>query len=140
LDILGNLSKLNVKFGTGVEFIFDFVNNLRVPIIPFLQNLSPIDENDVFLYRRGNRDKMAIGSEETFIFYGQLMVLSLIIIGTRIVQFLYESCYSRGAKIGKIYSLISFIGFTMLGLLYFDIQVIIFSELTSIDVLKGNFG
>lgn len=59
LDILGNLSKINIPFGSGLQKTFDFVNNLRVPKIGFLEKLSPITDNDIVYFRRGERGKLA---------------------------------------------------------------------------------
>ena len=79
LDILGNLSKVNVKFGYGIEQLFTLINNLRIPIIPALEKLSPIEIDDAVRYRRGARGKLADSSEETFVIYGQMMIVSMII-------------------------------------------------------------
>jgi hypothetical protein len=53
LDILGNLSKINIKFGSITNDIFEFINRLGVPVIPFLVNMSPIKPDDVKYFRRG---------------------------------------------------------------------------------------
>lgn len=70
LDILGNLSKVNLHFGYGIDQIFTLINNLRIPIISTLEKLSPIQRNDAVRYRRGSRGKLADSSEETFVTYG----------------------------------------------------------------------
>lgn len=80
LDILANLSKLNVEFSHGVQIIFDIIDSLRIPIVPFLFKLSPITEEDVFVYPRGTKGKLTYQSDDVFIIYGQMMVSCYLII------------------------------------------------------------
>ncbi len=70
LDILGNLSKINIEFGSITDEIFEFINGLGVPVIPFLFNMSPIKPNDVKYFRRGQIGKVANENGDLFVFSG----------------------------------------------------------------------
>lgn len=87
LDILANLSKINVEFSHGVQIIFDLIDSLRIPVIPFLYKLSPITEQDVLLFPRGTRGKLTNESNDVFIIYGQIMVCCFLIIFACVAEY-----------------------------------------------------
>lgn len=55
LDVLSNLSKVNVDHGDGIQSIFDFIDSISFPRIPFVEQISPVDENDYIFHNRNTR-------------------------------------------------------------------------------------
>lgn len=98
LDILGNLSKLNVEFGDGVQRVFDFVNGLKVPILPFIEKMSPLQVDDYILYQRGQRGKMLDNNGNTFIYYGQIMFFVSLIVFVRFLIWVMDRIQKRNQK------------------------------------------
>ena len=78
LDVVSNLGDLNVKFGSAIQIVLNFVNNIRIPEIKFLARLSPIkgsypDSKDSSAYLtviRGSRAKMTQENGQVFIASG----------------------------------------------------------------------
>jgi len=50
LDILDNLSQINIEFTLGVAQVFDFLDKISIPKIHFLEQFSPIRSDDWILY------------------------------------------------------------------------------------------
>lgn len=137
LDILGNLSKVNVKFGYGIEQLFTLINNLRIPIIPAIQRMSPIERNDVIRFRRGTRGKLTDDSEETFVIYGQMKMVSMVIAFSYLTGLIIERIKAKGKVLKLICSINSLIKYGVFNLLYFDLMIVAFSNLSSVEALRG---
>lgn len=63
------------------------------------------------------------------------MAITVIIIFTRLIQCLVKRFQNKVVKVVQVIS--SFITFTLLGLMYFDMLLIVFSEISSIDIARN---
>ena len=106
IDILSNLAKINVKLGPRFKIVMSFTENLKIPRIAFLANLSPLkdsnfDDRDVDAYKllpRGTRGKITEGNENVFIFAAKNFVMSLSIITLLCLWRLFGLCLTDQSK------------------------------------------
>ena len=135
IDILSNLAKINVKLGPRFKLVMIFLENLKIPEIGFLANLSPVkdsdfDEPDSDAYKlipRGTRGKMTEeGNDGIFITSGQNFFFSLTILLFWLLWLLFRLCFSERSK---VLSLISFFYQFSIDLFIFDFQLICTTEI-----------
>ena len=135
IDIIANLSKLNVKFGSNLELLIVFIEHLSLPEIKFLARLSPIkdaevEDPDVNAYQlipRGSRGKITAGNQDVLIASGQNFAFSLVIILLWILPCLLSLCLN---KRNSVMGALSYVYQLMIGMIFFDYQMICFSEIS----------
>ena len=135
IDIISNLSKLNVDFGPNIELVIKFIENLSIPEISFLAKVSPlkdshIDDPDVNAYQlipRGSRAKITTSNPDVFISSGQNFIISSLILLFWVTLSLIEPCFDKG---NRLLTLIAFLYQFLIGLMFFDYQLICISEIS----------
>ena len=135
IDIISNLSKLNVEFGPNLELVIKFIENVSIPEIKFLAKLSPledsnIDDPDVNAYQllpRGSRGKITTSNREIFIASGQNFIIGTFIIVLRTIQILLGFCLDKKSR---ILGFVTFLYQMVFGIMFFDYQFICTSEIS----------
>ena len=138
LDIVSNLEKINVKFGSKIKIAFRFIESLSLPEIPLLRSLSPLQdaephEPDSSAYQiipRGSRAKMTGENGQVLLASGQNFVFSILVILLWVLMSILASCISNKSKVLKC---VSFIYQTLIGLMFFDFQMISVTEVAFFD-------
>ena len=135
LEVISNLSKLNVTFAPNIIIIAEFIENLKIPEFKILAQLSPLKDNefddpDVNAYQlipRGTRAKITTSNREVFMASGQNFIISLTIIALWVVLSLLELCLKKGSR---ILGFIAFVYQMMIGVGFFDYHFICISEIS----------
>ena len=138
LEIISNVSQLNVKYGPKIEVMNEFIDNLKIPQIGFLARLSPIkdleyDDPDVNAYLtrpRGSRGKMTTSNSEIYLGSGQNFIISCTII---LLWILLKSLGRCLEKKSKILGFLAFFYQVLIGLTFFDYQLICVNEISMFD-------
>ena len=116
IDIMSNLGSINVQLGPRFKLVMSFIENLRIPELSFIVNLSPIkdseyDDPDVDAYKlmgRGSRGKKTVANGEVFIIRGQNFVISIGLLVVWISWKVLGLCLSEENKLmGFLFLLIS---------------------------------
>ena len=141
IDILSNIAKINVKHGPRFKQVISFIENLKIPEVKFIANLSPIedssfDDAEVDAYRkipRGKRGKITEGNEDVFIFAGQNFVVSVTIIILLCFWKLFGLVLSDKSRVTGFFS---FAYLFMIDVFFFDYQMICASEISFFNYNK----
>ena len=141
IDILSSLSKLNVKFGPILHLIMVFIENLKLPELPFLAMLSPLrdketTDGDRDAYQtvpRGTRGKITTSNQDVFVASGKGFVISVLIISFWILKGSLIRCGGDGSKAARfVTSTYQF----LIGMVFFEILLISSVEISTFDVNK----
>ena len=138
IDIMSNLDSLNVEFGPRFSLVMKFIENLKVLELDFLVRMSPLhdsnfDSPDVDAYQittRGTRGKMTGSNEDVFIINGANFAISMMIIGVWVLRRILRVCLDES---NGIISLLSFVYQTLIGVMFFDFQMISSTEIAFFD-------
>ena len=141
IDKVSNLQKINVGFGSRIKIAFNFIKSISLPDLPFIGSLSPIhdaepDDADRSAYQlvpRGSRAKITDENEQILLASGQNFVFSLLIVIFWTLMTLLEFCFDNRSKVLGVVSLIYQ---TMIGLLFFDFQMITLAEIAFFNYSK----
>ena len=136
--IISNLGLINIRFGSNLKLIIEYLENFKMFEFDFLSKLSPLkdskfDDPDVDAYRikpRGSRGKVTSSNGQIFIISGQNFIVSCLIIGLWALSTSISYCMDKKSK---IVGLISFCYQILLGLVFFDDQMISFAEIAFYD-------
>ena len=130
IDIISSLGHINVNFGSNIEVVLRFLENIKIPEIEFLVRLSPIegseDSNAYQIVARGSRAKMTTENSQLLIISGQNFVFSISIVASWVIKSILEQCLSPQSLLLKIASLIHV---TLIGLMFFEYQSICGAEI-----------
>ena len=129
LEIVSNMGKINVSFGSKIKIAFKFIESLSLPEIPLLGKLSPIQDSepedvDASAYQiipKGSRAKMTQENGQVLLASGQNFMLSLLIVIFWVLMTLLEFCMSNRSKFLQT---ISFLYQILIGLMFFEFQMI----------------
>ena len=135
LEIISNLAKLNVKFGPKILIVMDFIENLKLPQFGVIAQFSPLNDTDIDspdidayqLIPKGMRGKITTNNQEVFIASGQNFFISCLIIGLFVLLTLLECCLD---KKNVILGWVSFLYQMLIGMMFFDYQLICASEVS----------
>ena len=138
IDIMSNLEKINVRFGPRFSLVLKFIQNLKVLELDFLVKLSPLDDSkydspDVdahLMVTRGTRGEMTETNEEIFIMSGANFGISMIIVGIWVVRRMLRACFDER---NWVISFLSFVYQSLIGLMFFDFQMISATEISFFD-------
>ena len=146
IQILSNIAKTNVEFGSSFSIVMNFIEKLTIPRIDFIANLSPLkdsksnegervdsDADAHKLYLRGARGKITETNEDVFIMAGQSFYISLAVILLWGFGSLFQLCFTRKCR------LVTFclFGYQMLiQLFFFKLQMICISEIALTDYTR----
>lgn len=136
LDILSNLSKVNVNHGEGIQSIFDFIDSISLPKIPFAEKLSPILTNDYIYHSRHTRKQLIKQNIDTFIFADSIFILAILILLLKGTSKLLEK-KNILKNFNKIFAWAYFLIFNVA---YYDLQIIVFTELTQSKIISKKDG
>ena len=133
MDILSNLASINVEFGSRFKLIMSFIVNLKIPEIGVLARMSPIkdseiDDSDVNAYRlkpRGTRAKMTQENDQVFIISGKNFVFSSALVFIWLLLTIFGFCMEKN---GKVLGFFAFLYQLMIGLVFYDFQMICSTE------------
>ena len=139
LELLSNLAKINVNLGPKIMVVLKFTENIKIPEIGFLNKLSPFQDNDeegkdVDAYQlnlRGSRGKITTSNRDVFIGSGQNFLFSVLILLAWIVKQILE--YSLGGTNNKALNFVSGLYQLLIGLVFFDYQMICLTEISMFD-------
>ena len=142
LEIISNLSKMNVVLGSKLLKVITFIQNIKLPTIGFFSKLSPlkdseVTEKDFDAYQtipRGTRGKITTENSEIFIASGQNFLFSISIITSWLVMKLLEGC--SGPK-SSVLNWVTFFYQTLFGIFFFDFQLICSAEIGMMDFTGG---
>jgi hypothetical protein len=123
---LSNLAKVNVDFGKGIQKIFNFIDSISFPRIKLINSLSPVHSNDFVYHTKHTRDQLIREDADAFIFAESFFLLSLLTLLLKGVSFILEKL-DIYPEINKILAWSYFLVFNVM---YFDFQIVIFTELT----------
>ena len=115
-----------------------FIENLKIPQIGFLARLSPIkdskyDEPDIDAYLikpRGTRGKITESNSNIYIGSGQNFIISCTIILLWILRTSFGCCLRKS---NKFLGYLAFLYHVLLGLMFFDFQLICVNEISMFD-------
>ena len=141
IDKVSNLEKINVRFGSSIKIAFAFIESMSLPDLPLLGSLSPIldsepDDPDASAYQlipRGSKAKMNQENEQVLLASGQNFTLNLLIIFFWFSMTLLEFCLDNKSKVLWV---VTFIYQIMIGLMFFDFQMISLAEVAFFDYNK----
>ena len=138
LEVISNISKLNIQFGPKILVVTDFIGKLNFPEIEFLTRLSPIkdskiDDPDVNAYLikpRGSRGKMTTSNSEIYLASGKNFIISCTIISLwALLQLLSLFLKKRSIfrrLVAELYQI-------LFGMVFFDYQLICINEISMFD-------
>ena len=129
IEIISNLSKINIHFGARINAVLEFIEQFKIPEIEFLARLSPIKDHsfedpDVDAYvriPRGSRGKITTSNGEVFIASGKNFMIGCLIIGFWAFSQLFGYFLS---KMTSILIRLVFVYQALLGTVFFDFQLI----------------
>ena len=138
LEVIANLSKMNTKLGSRMLLVVNFIQNLKLPQVGFISNLSPLKDKDpededsdaYMLIPRGTRGKITTENSEVFITSGQNFLMSTVIVSSWVLMKLLELCLNNNSK---ILGWVSFIYHVLIGMAFFDYQLICSAEVSLFD-------
>ena len=145
LEILTNLDSINVEFGPKLNQVLSFFNGIKFPKIKVLADLSVFreseradeagdDDLDAFQrWSRASRAKLVRSNSDLFMASGQNMVISLTIISLFVFVYALELCLNRK---NCFLVVLSFLKQVIIGILFFDYQVISMKELALFDTKR----
>ena len=126
------MGKVNVDFGKGIRNIFDFINNISIVRANFINKLTPIGTNDFLYHTRHTRQSLVQENIDTFIFADGFFVISSIALLLKIACLILE----KTKRFPKANKYVAWAFYVMFNLMYFDIQIIIFTELTQSRIIS----
>ena len=138
LELISNLSKLNIELGHRILVVIEFINNLNIPEIGFLARLSPIKDSDykapdasAYLTKpRGTRGKITESNSEIFIASGQNFFVSLSTIVLLVLVISFGRCLRKDSR---FLGFLTFLYQILFGLAFFDFQLISVNEISMFD-------
>ena len=147
IDVISNLSKLNVQFGPNIDLAITFLENIKIPEIKLLAKLSPLKDSelndpDINAYQRiprGSRGKITTNNPDVFIASGQNFIISVVIILLWVLVMSLTICLrKRNPVLGWISSIYQF----LIGMMFFDYLFICSGEIAffNISALRNSSG
>ena len=138
MDIVSNLGSINVRFGSKIKVAFSFIRSISIPELPLLRTLSPImdaepDDDDSSAYQivtRGSRAKMTQENGQVFLASGENFLFSLLVIIFWGLMTVFECFLDHRSRVLKS---VSFMYQTLIGLMFFDFQMISIAEIAFFD-------
>ena len=142
LEIISNLAKINVNLGPRILLVINFIQNIKFTEIGLLSKFSPFkdsepeeqDSNAYLLIPRGSRGKITTENSEIFIASGQNFLFSCLIVTSWIFMKFLELCLSPK---NKVLEWVSFIYQMLIGMMFFDYQLICSAEVSMFDYSRA---
>ena len=136
---MSNLGNLNVEFGVKIQAALAFIDSIELPELTFLARLSPLkdgewDSQDSSAHQtllRGSRGKIKNRNGDVFLGSGKNFIFSLLVLvlGVGIVPAL-ACCLNKKSKTLRMASSIYK---TLIGVLFYDYQMIVVTEIAMMD-------
>ena len=138
VEVVSNLALINVRFGSNLQLVIDFLDSFKMLEFGFLERISPLkdskyEEKDFDAFRitpRGSRGKITKSNGQVFIMSGQNFIVSCAIIGLWGLSALLGLCLNKKNRIMRA---ISFAYQMLLGVFFVDYQMIGFAEIAFFD-------
>ena len=144
IEILSSITKVNIKMEPRIQIMIEFLENLKIPQIQQISNLSPIkdsktgeEDRDAYLrLRRGKRGRFVDTNSDLFIFTGQNYLIVILIFVLFFLMKVIECCVSRPNSKHFLLKIISHGYQILFSTFFFDYQLISFTELAIVDVKR----
>ena len=138
IEVISNLQKMNVRFGSRIQGVINFIGKFKFPEFGLLARLSPLkdasfedpDADAYVLMTRGMRGKITTSNEEIFIASGQNFVIGAVIIIFWGFWFISGFCLDKNSKVLKY---MAFVYQGLLGMVFFDFELICLAEIALLD-------
>ena len=107
LDILSNISKINLEFSDRLQHAMNFINSLQLPVLNILEKFSILDDEDYngkdvdaySLLTHGSRGKMTSENADIFLSHGQNFAVSIMIVLLRIAFVVLRGCLQQNSRL-----------------------------------------
>ena len=141
LELVSNIANINVELGPRIKTLLAFTENIKIPEFGILKRLSPLDDRDeegadanaYQLRLRGTRGKMTGSNEDIFIASGQNFIYSIMVVVFWAVKGVMECTMSYN---NRYLAVASAVYQTLMGLVFFDFQLICANEISMFDYSK----
>ena len=141
IDMLLSITKSNVELEPRLLILTEFLENLKIPKIGFIERASPIwnsdegkrDANAHVELPRGRRGKLTNQNEDLFIFTGQNFFISLTTLIFYVLMKILERCLQTK---NRVLIVITYCYQILISILFYDFQLICLTELAFADPKK----